>query len=83
MASKISSLRGIKPGHKDAILKEATRLNGSAASNKGLAKLRTFAEKMCGSAVDEKVLRHILRPPPERRGHRPELRSGSFICATH
>ena len=83
MAKKIGSYKNVDPEHKKRIIEEAVRLNGSVRSLRGFAKLRRFAEKKCGILIDDLVLRHILRQPPQRRkrslGIHPPIRHSHAI----
>jgi hypothetical protein len=88
MAHRISSIRNIKPSHKQLIIDDAARLlNGAMTlTRRILASLRRFAERRLRILIDNLALRRLLSgrrrreqsdrggPPLVRRSHNFQLR---------
>ena len=58
---KVGSHKKVKNHHRERILQEAVRLNGSANSMRGKIQLRRYAKNELGIVIDDLTLSRLLR----------------------
>jgi hypothetical protein len=73
----------IMPEHKELIIQEAIRLNGSANSTQGFAQLRSFAVEECNIMIDDSILSRLLKDAAAIVSSRslPTAQNGNFVRA--
>ena len=86
MSTKIvGTHKKVKDHHRELIIEEAIRLNGSARSTRGKEQLLRFAKNKLGILIDGKTLRHILRGQQngtgaQHTGKPPKCKTRSSRC---
>lgn len=81
--TKVGSHTKVKPEDRVLIIKEATRLNGTAVTAKGIKALRQFAQQELGIIVDEKTVRRLLSGHQHGQKADTKTKRRSVRCAHH